>query len=85
MVAIRTRWKMGNVRRISVYHSCWLPVPKGFKECSPRLFADDLRVKHLILAIGQWNFALIKKYFFRFEVDMILSRLQPLSEDYSYC
>ena len=69
-----------------MYHSRWLPILKGFKECFPRLLADVLQVEHLILAIGQWNSMLIKNSFLSFKADMILSLPRPLSDkEDSYC
>ena len=52
LVALGTRWRIGDGARVLIYNSHWLLTPKSFKVCSPKVLDVNATVSHLILPNG---------------------------------
>ncbi|KAK3212224.1 hypothetical protein Dsin_016930 [Dipteronia sinensis] len=68
-----SRWRVGSGNSIRIYDDRWLPRPVTFKVISPCVQNNIYLVRHLRTVSGGWNNQLVRRLFFKEDVEMILS------------
>ncbi|KAL5550217.1 hypothetical protein UlMin_000393 [Ulmus minor] len=72
LVARGIRWRVGDMRSISVHNSRWIPTPHSFLVSSPRTLPADSLVSDLLDNDGRWKTQLIRDSFLDFEAEKII-------------
>ncbi|XP_065622825.1 uncharacterized mitochondrial protein AtMg00310-like [Quercus suber] len=74
-IEARSRWLIGNGRKVNIWRDKWLPSPNSFKVISPQRHNTDVeKVAQLIDSeASMWKAKFIREVFLPHEVEIILS------------
>ncbi|KAL5560915.1 hypothetical protein UlMin_030662 [Ulmus minor] len=72
LVAKGVRWCVGDGKKISIYKSHWIPIPRNFMVSSPKRLPPNSILADLLDERGKWNAQLIRDSFLDFEVEKII-------------
>lgn len=71
------RWRIGDGRRVQIYHHCWLPRHTTFKPFSQPKLPPESTVSELIDDNNKWKKDLIQQCFLKEDADQIMNILLP--------
>lgn len=73
VIEVRSRWRIGDYKQVSIYHHRWLPCPTTFNPLSLQRLPSQSSVSTLIKDEGCWKEQMIRNHFLDEDANRVLT------------